>query len=163
MAIISFFDLVSFANYKTNYITKETVMKKLLYAYLVLAISILFVTSLNAAVINQDKKDATVKSLAQGISSENYGLKTSAALQLGRLIDINYITQDDANKALIPLLSMLQNGNTEEERISAALALFKIGNGIGIYQLKGASRFDDSPRVRKICLNLYSVYHYNND
>ena len=90
-------------------------MKKLLFAYLVLAISILFVTSLNASVINQDKKDATVKSLAHGISSENFGLKTSAALQLGRLIDINYLTQDDANKALIPLLNMLQNGNSEEE------------------------------------------------
>ena len=138
-------------------------MKKLLFAYLVLAISILFVTSLNAEVLNQDKKDAIVKSLANGISSENYGLKTSAALQLGRLIDINLISRDDANKALIPLLRMLQSGNTEEERISAALALFKIGNGIGIYQLKGAARFDDSPRVKKICLTLYNAYHYNNN
>jgi hypothetical protein len=138
-------------------------MKKLLFAYLVLAISILFVTSINAAGLNQDKKDAIVKSLTNGISSENYGLKTSAALQLGRLIDINLISKDDADKALIPLLRMFQNGNTEEERISAALVLFKIGNGIGIYQLKGAAKFDDSPRVRKICLNLYNAYHRDNN
>ncbi len=138
-------------------------MKKLFFAYLVLAISILFVTSLNAKEFSRDKKDAIVASLSQGISSDNYGLKTSAALQLGRLIDTNYLNKEDANGALIPLLNMLENGKFEEERIAAALAIYKIGNGIGIYRLKGASRFDDSPRVRKICMNLYGAFHNPNN
>ena len=138
-------------------------MKKLLFAYLVLAISILFVTTINAKEISQNKKDAIVETLSMGISSDNFGLKTSAALELGKLIDINFISQNDANTALIPLLKMLNDGQTEEERISAALALFKMGNGIGIYNLKGASRFDNSDRVRKICANLYSAFHDQND
>ncbi len=138
-------------------------MKNLLFAYLVLAISIIFVTTINAKEISQNKKDAIVKTLSMGISSENFGLKTSAALELGNLIDINLINKNDANQALIPLLKMLNNGQSEEERISAAITLFKMGNGIGIYNLKGAARFDDSERVRKICSNLYAAFHNQNN
>ncbi len=134
-------------------------MKNLLFAYCVLALSILFVTTLNAKELNKEKKNAIVESLSEGISSENYGLRTSSALQLVKLIEDKKLSGIEADKALIPLLKMLSNGNTEEERIAAALALHNIGNAIGIYRLKKAARFDESKRVRDICASLY--YDFN--
>lgn len=106
-----------------------------------------------------EQKSAIVGNLTVGIESDNYGLRTSSADVLFDLIDDDYLQSDDPSKAMIPLLVMLENGQTDEERISAALALFNLGNNIGIYRLRGVAIYDDNERVKTICKNLYYSYH----
>lgn len=94
-------------------------------------------------------REAVVKSLLMGIKSDNYGLRTSAAYMVGEL---------KISEAVIPLLRMLRNEKSEEARIMAAVALFKIADARGIYAIKQSIRFDDSPRVSKMCEKIYSCY-----
>lgn len=107
----------------------------------------------------QEKKSAIVDNLTIGIKSTNYGLRTGSANVLFDLINESYLQSEDASESMIPLLTMLENGQTDEERIAAAVALFKLGNAIGIYRLRGVAIFDDNERVSKICKNLYYSYH----
>jgi len=39
------------------------------------------------------------------------------------------------------------------------MALFQLGNPIGIYQLRGVAVFDDNEKVATVCKNLYYSYH----
>jgi len=106
-----------------------------------------------------EKKSAVVDNLTVGIESENAGLHTSAALVLSGLIIESYLESSDASNALIPLLKMLANGKTDEERIAAAFALYQLGNEIGIYRLSGIAVFDENEKVAIICRNLYYTFH----
>lgn len=109
-------------------------------------------TAFSALAVNNhsDKvNDATVASLIMGINSDNFGLRTSAALMLGEL---------KCEEAVIPLLHMLKSEEREDARIAAALALLKIGNAKGIFAIKQAIRFDQSDRVRRLCTNFYNSY-----
>jgi hypothetical protein len=119
------------------------------------------VQSLSAQVTEfpADKRSAIVDNLTVGIESENTGLHTSAALVVYDLINESYLESGDASKAMIPLLRLLNNGKTDEERIAAAVALFQLGNPIGIYQLRGVAVFDDNKKVAMVCKNLYYTYH----
>jgi len=60
---------------------------------------------------------------------------------------------------MIPLLKLLNDGKTDEERIAAAVALYQLGNPIGIYRLRGVAVFDDNEKVAMVCKNLYYTYH----
>lgn len=126
---------------------------------IVLVTFVLVSTGLPQTALNPEQKEAIVDNLNVGIKSDNYGLRVSSSNVLFDLIHDSYIKSDDASKAMIPLLIMLENGQTDEERISAALALFNLGNSIGIYRLRGVAKFDDNERVSKICKNLYYSYH----
>jgi hypothetical protein len=53
----------------------------------------------------------------------------------------------------------LRNGKTERERIVAAVALYRLGNEIGIYQLRGVALFSSDKKLATICKNLYYTYH----
>jgi hypothetical protein len=106
-----------------------------------------------------EKKSAIVDNLTVGIESDNTGLHTSAALVMYDLINNSYLESSDASKAMIPLLKLLNEGKTEKERIAAAVALYQLGNPIGIYRLRGVAVFDDNERVATICKNLYVTYH----
>jgi len=106
-----------------------------------------------------EKKSAIVDNLTVAIVSENPGLHTSGALVLSDLIIESYLEGSDASKAMIPLLQLLKNGKTDEERIAAAVALYQLGNAIGIYQLRGVAVFDDNEKVATVCKNLYYTYH----
>jgi len=132
-------------------------MKTLITVFLAL----LVVQTLSAQVTEfpENKKSVIVDNLTVGIKSENNGLHTSAALVIYELINESYIESSDASKTMIPLLKLLKNGQTEEERIAAAMALFQLGNPIGIYQLRGVAVFDDNEKVATICKNLYYSYH----
>lgn len=134
-------------------------MKKLSVAYIVLAIIVLLAASINAESLSQKEKINIVSNLSNGLTSENSGLRVSSALVLGRLIDMNYLKDKDAENTVLSLMEMLNKGNSEPERIAAALALYKIGNTKGIYQLKGSAKFDKSERVKDICSKLYYEYH----
>ena len=105
------------------------------------------------------KKSAIVDNLTVGIESDNAGLHTSSALVMYDLINESYLESDDASKAMVPLLKLLNNGKTNEERIAAAVALYELGNPIGIYRLRGVAVFDDNEKVATVCKNLYYTYH----
>jgi len=124
-----------------------------------LSISILLLVSslISAAepskIITQKFSDNTIKSLLVGLESTNLGLKTSSAYMIGELKIAN---------AVIPLMRMLRNNESEEARIVAALALYKLGTPTSIFAIKQASRFDDSERVRKMCFRFYVAYVQEN-
>lgn len=126
---------------------------------IVLITLVLVSTGFPQTALDPEQKAAIVDNLNVGIKSDNYGLRTSSADVLFDLIDDSYLNRDDASKTMIPLLIMLEKGQTDEERISAALALFNLGNSIGIYRLRGIAIFDDNERVSKICKNLYYSHH----
>ena len=88
-----------------------------------------------------------------GLSSDNYGLKVSCAFNLGEM---------KSKKAVLPLLAMLRDGKTDEERIIAALSLMKIGDAQGVYMVSRAAKFNDSGRVRYICEKFYNGYLIDN-
>ena len=138
-------------------------MKKLSVAYLVIAIVVLLVISVKAENVFDSKKENAVKSLSLGLSSENSGLRASSALVLGQLIDSKFINKNNTETAVIPLMKMLNKGNSDEERIAAALALYKIGDNRGIYKLKTSAKFDGSKRVQDICYKLYYEFNRQNN
>lgn len=123
--------------------------------------ALLAVQSVSAQVtgFSDEKKSAIVDNLTIGIESKNTGLHTSSAIVLYNLINASYIESRDASKTMIPLLRLLGNGKTDIERIAAALALYQLGNNIGIYRLRGVAVFDDNEKVARVCKNLYSSYH----
>lgn len=132
-------------------------MKKLIAV--LLALIIVPAMTLRAEELPKEKKDAAVDNLTVGIESQNQGLRTSSANVLSGLIDESYLESSDASEAMIPLLKMLDKGETECERIAAAVALFKLGNSIGIYKLRGVAIFDENQKVSSVCKNLYYSYH----
>ena len=93
--------------------------------------------------------ESTVASLLMGLNSDNIGLKSSSAYMLGEL---------RVSSAVIPLMRVLHNDGNEVVRISAALALYKIGTPMSINAVKQAIRFDDSKRVSELANRFYSVY-----
>ncbi len=95
----------------------------------------------------------TIESLMMGLDSDNYGLKVSSAYMLGEL---------SSEKAMFSLMHMLRTSVNEEERIVAALALYKIGSPVGMNIVKKAINFDDSERVRKHCNGFYNQYIKDN-
>jgi len=140
---------------------------------LVVGLALVLIVSFSAAVyadVNKDirpvltakdKKDIRPtlnKSLVEanllaGIQSDNFGLRTSAAMMLGDI---------QCEKAVFPLMSMLKHETDERARIVAALSLYKIGDPVGIYAIKQSARFDESARVRKLCALFYQEYKKNN-
>jgi HEAT repeat protein len=110
--------------------------------------------------LQRDNKSKAVDNLIAGIESGNTGLHSSSALVLADLINRAYLKSSDASKAIIPLLRLLSNGKTDEERIAAALALYHLGSKIGIKRLRYIAEFDDCERVAKVCRNLYYSYHH---
>jgi len=94
-------------------------------------------------------KESSIASLLEGLASDNMGLKSSCAYMLGEL---------KVTEAIIPLMRILHNDVNEQLRISAALALYKIGTPMAIYAVKQAGRFDESERVNKLAQNFYTEY-----
>ena len=112
-----------------------------------------------ASEFSTEQKSAIVNNLIVGIESDNTGLHTSSAIVMHDLINESYLQSSDASKAMIPLLKLLKVGKTDEERIAAAVALYELGNPIGIYCLRGVAVFDDNVKVATVCKNLYYTYH----
>ncbi len=119
-----------------------------------LALSVLLLVLSSTTFAGDDKseadvKESTIASLMEGLTSDNLGLKASCAYMLGEL---------KVTEAIIPLMRILHNDVNEELRISAALALYKIGTPISIYAVKQAGKFDESERVNKLAQNFYADY-----
>lgn len=136
---------------------------KTLSAIFVILILMLVPSSVASGVERSEAERTQIAdNLKSGLLSENEGLRLSSAQVLNNLIDEKVIKKDDASRSLIPLLKMLNGGQTDEERIVAALALYKIGNNIGVHSLRDAALFDRSERVRKHAKDFYFNYHVQN-
>ena len=116
-------------------------------------VAILFSVIANAsgfdknALRNPETKKAAIENLLIGLSSDNFGLRTSSAYMLGEI---------KADEAVVPLMNMLRTEKNEDARIVAALALYKIEDSRGVFAVKQAIRFDKSDRVKKLCSNFYN-------
>ena len=101
-------------------------------------------------VFSEEDYDEIEANLLAGIKSDNTGLQTSCAYFLGEM---------KSDRAMIPLLKLVTNGETEEARIIAALSLYKIKSKIGMYRLKQLSEtYEESEIVRKVFDRLYEIY-----
>jgi hypothetical protein len=90
-----------------------------------------------------------IDNLLEGINSDNIGLKVSC---------IYYLGERKADKAVIPLMGILKSKASDDIRIVAALSLFKIGDGRGIYAIKQRREFDESEQVKRMCDIFYNMY-----
>jgi len=119
-------------------------------AFVTVLILIITLSTTSFAGDNSTKKyectQNTVSSLIEGLNSDNIGLKTSCAYLLGEL---------NVTEGIIPLMRLLRNDESEEVRICAALALYKIGTPISIFAVKQAIRFDESDRVSRLAAKFY--------
>lgn len=100
----------------------------------------------------QNVSENSILSLLQGLNSDNLGLRTGCAYMLGEL---------QVSEAVLPLMKVLRDDESEEARISAALALFKIGTPMSINAVKQAVKFDESERVSKLAAAFYHQYLRN--
>ena len=103
-------------------------------------------------VFSEGEYDQIETNMLIGIKSNNAGLQTSCAYFLGEM---------KSDIAMIPLLKLVTNGETEEARIIAALSLYKIQSKIGMYRLKYLAESDGSELARNVFDRLYKVYAAN--
>ncbi len=134
-------------------------MKTLASILLLSSLLIAPILAAGADLTPSTNKSEIVENLVAGINSDNEGLRTSSAVVITEVIDNSIASPEDFSPSLIPLLKMLNEGTTEMERIVAAVALYSLADGIGIYRLRGSARFDDSEKVRAVSKNLYYAYH----
>ena len=118
-------------------------MKKLIVT---LVLTLLVLSSITLVASDNNANDKIEQNLLVGLNSDNYGLKTSSAYLLGEF---------GTSKSLIPLMKVLRNGDTEEERISAAIALIKMNTAQSVFAVKQSGMFDESQRVRRLCTMFY--------
>lgn len=101
--------------------------------------------ALGAVTLVAAEKNETVN-LIKTLSSENLGLRTSAAYLLGEYEDTS---------AIGPLIAMLQNDSEYSARTSAAIALLRIGDVSAIIALKNSSMNDSNDIVRSVANEAY--------
>jgi hypothetical protein len=127
---------------------------RLLFCVLFIS-SLLFTTYSLAAVNKTNNTPNTYETIEQnrliGLASDNAGLRVSCAFNLGEMKSV---------KAVIPLIQLLREGNTDEERIIAALSLIKIGDAQGVYMVKRLAVFHPDDRTRRMCQKFYNGYLY---
>jgi hypothetical protein len=98
---------------------------------------------------NISPKECCIKSLLQGLQSDNLGLQAGCTYMLGELC---------CGKSVIVLMDILHNNPSEELRVLAALSLYKIRDSRGIFAIKQEMKFDESERVRRMCEKFYRAY-----
>ncbi len=106
----------------------------------------------NYAILTDEQYHQVEQNLLAGINSGNIGLQTSSAYFLGEM---------KSDRAVIPLLRLVQNGETEEARIIAALSLYKIESKIGMYRLKYLAETDESELARRVFGRIYQKYVFD--
>jgi hypothetical protein len=88
------------------------------------------------------------ENLLIGLQADNQGVREGSAYMLGEL---------KSSKAVIPLMALLKSGS-ETSRVVAALALTRIGDARGVYAVKRAATFDESPQVQQKCAFFVNAY-----
>lgn len=101
------------------------------------------------SVFSRDEFALIEDNYLRGIKSDNVGLQTSCAYFLGEM---------KSERAVIPLLSLVSNGKTEEARIIAGISLYKVHSHRGMYRLKYLSVHDNSSLARNVFEKIYLKY-----
>ena len=130
-------------------------MKVKIFSSLLL-LSLLLFTGLSSAEVNKSNIEAnTYESIELnrliGLASDNEGLRVSCAFNLGEM---------KSDNAVIPLMKLLREGQTFEERVIAALSLVKIGDSKGVFLVSRLAKFSDNEKIRRMCERFYSGYIY---
>ncbi len=118
-------------------------------------LSTLLFTGFSFAAVNKDEtpKANTYEAIETnrliGLASDNQGLRVSCAFNLGEM---------KSEKAVLPLMKLLREGETFEERVIAALSLIKIGNEQGVYLVSRLAKFSECEKTRRICEKFYNGY-----
>jgi hypothetical protein len=135
---------------ETNYLKVNTMKSRIvLFAVSLLLLLPFQILPQEIAVQNIPAKDACIKTLLEGLQTENRGLQAGCAYMLGEIC---------CDRGVITLLDILHNNPSEELRILAALSLYKIGDSRGIYAIKQSIKFDESYRVRRLCERFYKAH-----
>jgi len=114
----------------------------------IFALILLFCTSIFATNLDNEAKYKQIEdNLLVGLTTDNIGLRVSAAYFLGEM---------KSDRAIIPLMKMLKSSSTEEERLIAALSLAKIKSEKGMFAVKQRIKYDDSERVQRMCGIFYN-------
>lgn len=128
-------------------------MKKIRILFVVILSVFLFNVNLYSQPVPKRSTEMNVdqifENLLIGTKSCNKGLCSSCAYLMGELC---------CKKAVIPLMRLLHDAECEEVRILAALSLCKIGDSRGVYAVKRNATFDESERVKRLCLVFYNAY-----
>ena len=103
---------------------------------------ILGAVNLATAEVNDTKR------LIKALMSDNIGWRVSAAQILGDNQEV---------RAVKPLIRMLNNDFSYAARVSAAVALAKIGDKKALRALKKVSKHDRNQTVRTVALGAYAV------
>lgn len=93
------------------------------------------------------------KRLIKALTSDNLGWRVSAAQILG---------DNQEERAVKPLIRMLNNDFSYAARLSAAVALAKIGDKKALRALKKVSKHDRNQTVRTVALGAYEVLENSN-
>lgn len=124
----------------------------------VVIFSVLLFTQLSFAEVNTNQKANTYSTIELnrliGLQSDNEGLRISCAFNLGEMKSSN---------AVLPLMKILRESDSYEEKIIAALSLIKIGDPQGAYMVGRVSQFADDPKVRYFCEKFYNAYLTHQD
>ncbi len=87
-----------------------------------------------------------------GLATDNEGLRTSCAIYLGEM---------KSQKAVVPLMKLLRESPSCQERIVAALSLVRIGDPQGIYLVGRLGQFHECEKTRQMCERFYVSYQYH--
>ena len=126
-------------------------MKRTILLFSVSLTILLFTQTFSQEIADKDflAKENCIKTLIQGINSDNPGLKAGCIYMFGQLC---------CDRGVVTLLDILHNNPSEELRILAALSLYKINDSRGIFAIKQAIKFDESERVSRLCETFYRAY-----
>ena len=126
-------------------------MKRSILLFSVSLTILLFTQTFSQEIADKDfpPKENCIKTLIQGINSDNPGLKAGCIYMIGELC---------CDRGVVILLDILHSNPSEELRILAALSLYKINDSRGIFAIKQAIKFDESERVSRLCKTFYKAY-----
>ena len=127
---------------------KTSVVVIAMLALMVMA-STMLVAEESSRTLTPEQYARAEKNLLAGLQSDNQGLREGSAYMLGEL---------KSSRGVIPLMAMLKNSADETSRVVAALALTRIGDARGVYAVKRAATFDESPQVQQKCAFFVNAY-----
>ena len=119
--------------------TTATTMKKTMTILLIAGVLFNVTPNLTAG-------DSDNERLISALKADNFGWRVDAARLLGEAAD---------TEAVKPLIDVLKNDENSSARISAAVALAKIGDGSALNALKRAAKYDANKTVRTVSIGAY--------
>jgi hypothetical protein len=88
------------------------------------------------------------KNLLIGLASQNKGLQRSSALMLGHI---------KSERAVVPLMAVLKDGDNPDLKIAAAWALCNIGDARGTFVVRREVEFNNCCKTRLACAWYYET------